>query len=50
MKRREMIKSALGLGALLSVPGNFLSEEIFAKGTNNLFQKQLVGNPLRFSD
>ena len=48
MKRREMIKSALGLGALLSVPGGLISEEIFVKGTNNLFQKQLVGNPLRF--
>lgn len=48
MKRRDMIRKALGLGALLSVPGSLISEELFVKGTNNLFQKQSVGNALRF--
>lgn len=43
-----MIRKALGLGALISVPGSFISEELFAKGTNNLFQKEVTGNPLRF--
>lgn len=47
-----MIKKALGLGALISVPGSLIQKELFASERNNFLlkplQKQVTGNALRF--
>jgi len=48
MKRRDMIKKALGLGALLYLPGNMVPGEVFASKAGNLFELEVTGNALRF--